>query len=1668
MSPTEEKLRGYLKRVTTELRQSRRRVDELEARESEPIAIVSTAGRFPGGVNSPEELWELVERGGDAVGAFPADRGWPEDLYHPDPAEPGHSYTREGGFLYDAGQFDAEFFGVSPREAAAMDPQQRLLLEVAWESLERAGLRPADLRGTRTGVFAGVMYHDYGSRFRRAPEELEGYLVVGSAGSVVSGRIAYTLGLEGPAVTVDTACSSSLVAIHLATQALRSGECTLALAGGVTVMSTPATFVDFSRQGANSPDGRCRSFAAGADGTGWAEGVGVLVLERLSDARRHGHPVLAVVRGSAVNQDGRSSQLTAPSGRAQQRVVAEALRRSGLTAGDVDAVEAHGTGTTLGDPIEAAALIEAYGRDRTGEPLWVGSLKSNLGHMQAAAGVGAVIKTVAALHHGVLPRTLHADNPSPLIDWDAGIALLTEQRPWPEHHRPRRAGISSFGISGTNAHLILEQAPPTPRPQPTPSGLPVVPWVLSARTAPALRAQAHRLLHTLDDTADPDAIARALATTRTTFDHRAVLTGTDTTTLRTALTTIATGQPTPGAVLGEALPDARTAFLLTGQGSQRPGAGHELYRTFPTFRTALDKVTTAFDQHLPHPLRDILFAHPDTPEAHLLHRTAYTQPALFALQTALHRLLESWGVRPDRLAGHSIGEITAAHVAQVLTLEDAVTLVAARARLMDALPEGGAMLAVEADEARVLAELDAVDGVVAVAAVNAPDSTVVSGDRGAVDQLAARFRASGLRVSRLRTSHAFHSPLMEPMLAEFGRIAAALPHHPPRIPIRSALDGELFDTGHPLTAEHWTAHARQAVRYLDAARGLAADGVTGYLELGPDAVLTALTRSALDDSSVRAAASVLRRDRPEPETLLTALGTLHAHGTPVDWTALLGGVPGTAEGLPTYAFQHERYWSQAPAEPGGGASAPAADGLWSAIARQDVGTAADLLRVDGEAGRSALGTVLPALADWRAARERDGELDAWRHRVAWRPAAEAEPVGAPGRWLLVLPAPVQWTAPEQRTAPEQPPTDGTERLRLWQDLLDAALRRAGATVERIEVTPEADRTELSARLAAAAGRPTGTGRDAPLAGVLSLLPLVSAPVEGHPAVPGSLAGTLTLLQAMEAAGVAAPLWSVTTGAAATGPGDPVADPTGALVWGLGAVAAAETPQWGGLIDLPGEPGGRAAARAVRALLAGGPEAELAVRAEGLFARRLVPAATVPTATVPSAPGAAPVPLSAPKGTVLITGGSGALAGHTARWLARRGAEHLLLVSRRGAAAPGAADLAAELTALGAGGVSFAALDVADRAALARLLAELPDGLPLTAVVHTAAVLDDATLHELTVAQLDRVLRVKALGARHLDELTRGLDLEAFVLFSSAAALTGLPGQGNYAPGNAYLDALALHRRAAGLPATSISWGLWAGEGIADPAAARQSRRSGHLPMDPGTALAALDRALAESVPHLLVAAVDWPALAAVRPHPLLAELLPAATGSRTADPTAGPTSDPTAGPTDDARLRAELTPLPPAERRAQLLRRVRAEAAAVLGRRDGDTVAPLRGFRDQGFDSIATVELRNRLSRLTGLRLPATLVFDHPTPEALADRLVERLDLPSPADTGTGGTLLAELDRLERLFAALDPDDPDRDQVLDRLGALAGVRRDSGIGAGLAAASDDELLDFIGRELGIS
>ncbi|MGW0871133.1 type I polyketide synthase [Streptomyces sp. NPDC002740] len=1628
--------------------------------DDDPVAIVAAAGRWPGGADTPEQLWDLLVSGTDATSGFPLDRGWDEELYDPDPDRPGHSYVRRGGFLHDADRFDADFFGLSPREAEATDPQQRLLLETSWELLERAGIDPAALRGSGTGVFVGATHQEYGPRLHEATGGAAGYRLTGASVSVASGRIAYTLGLEGPTLTVDTACSSSLVALHLAARAVRTGECALALAGGVTVMATPGMFTEFSRQRGLAPDGLCKPFAAAADGTGWSEGVGLVLLERLSDARRAGRRVLAVIRGSAVNSDGASNGLTAPNGPSQERVIRQALADARLSTEDIDAVEAHGTGTTLGDPIEAQALINTYGRDRPeGQPLRIGSLKSNLGHTQAAAGVASVIKLTEALRHGLLPATLHVDHPTPHVDWDRGaVELLTRNTPWPAAGRPRRAAVSAFGISGTNAHLILEEAPPAPAEpeRPVPARDVPVPWILSARTPQALRDQAARLAALLDAKApadpDPAEVAHALAR-RPLFDHRAVVVAGRPADLRAAVRALGRGESAEGAVRGRSAA-GRLAFLFTGQGSQRPGTGSELYVSHPVFAAALDEICAALDAHLDRPLREILFAPPGSPDAALLDRTLYTQPALFALEVALFRLLESWGVRPDVVAGHSVGELAAAHAAGALSLTDAAALVVARGRLMQALPEGGAMVALEAAEAEVLDELAGQEGVVGVAAVNGPSATVISGEERAVLAVAERFRARGRRTSRLRTSHAFHSPLMDPMTGELGEIAEGLAQLPPDIPLLSALDGGLFGSDRPVPPGHWAEHARGTVRFLDVVRRLEADGVTTYLELGPDAILTALAQEGLlggheEDTPPSALAALLRRGRPETETLLGALGAAHARGADVDWSAVIGLSGPSRVDLPTYAFQRRRHWYRASADQAlahrASTGGPADDGrFWELVERREIDPLATTLGVTDAEGRAALDAVLPLLASWRGERSRAAEIDGWRHRVRWQPVADPAPGAVRGRWLLL--------------APHR--ADGSTRpYDTWGPLLERALAQAGGHVERVTV-PAArhDRASLAVLLARAVDRAPAE----PVAGVLSLLSLDHEPEPGLAALPRGLAATTALLQALDDNGTDAPLWALTRGAVSTGVGDRPADPTGALVWGLAVVAATESGGWGGVVDLPERADAGAAARVLVALTGRHREAELAVRPEGLLARRLVAAPLEP-----ARPGSQRADW-APTGTVLVTGGTGALARHTARWLARKGAGHLLLLSRRGGDAPAADTLRDELTALGAR-VTFVACDVSDRAALARVIDSVPSEHPLTAVVHTAAVLDDALLDTLAPEQLDRVLRVKAVGARNLDELTRSLDLTAFVLFSSATGIVGTPGQANYAPGNAYLDALAFRRRAAGLPATSVSWGLWAGEGIAGDEAARRNERHGLLPMAPALAVVALEQALNRDETHLVVCRGDWAALAAVRSHPLLESL------------TAGPATD--IAPDQDPRPAGLVAELAAAtsehDRRRLLLRFVRAQVAEVQGGRPADSVDVHRGFKEQGFDSLTTVELRNRLNRRTGLNLPTTVVFDHPTPQAVADLLYERLAPPAAAAEGAAvaaGELRAQLERLEALLTALPPDGAERADASARLAALAAGGGDpagapgpgSDVSTTLSAATDDELMDFIGKELGIS
>ncbi|MBP2325806.1 acyl transferase domain-containing protein [Kibdelosporangium banguiense] len=863
----EKRLLDYLRRATADLRDTRRRLAEAEQRiENEPIAIVAMSCRYPGGANSPEELWDLLADGVDAVSGFPDDRGWDPGIYDPEPS-PGKTYANQGGFLHDAGDFDAAFFGTSPNEARAMDPQQRVLLEICWEAVERAGIDPHSLKGSPTGVFAGVMYHDYA--LGNEPGSTSG-------GSLVTGRVAYTLGLEGPAVSVDTACSSSLVALHWAVQALRQGDCTLALAGGVTVMSTPEMFVYFSTQRGLARDGRCKSFAASTDGMGWAEGAGVVLLEKLSDARRNGHPVLAVIRGSAVNQDGASNGLTAPNGPSQQRVIRKALADAKLSTSDVDAVEAHGTGTTLGDPIEAQAVIATYGQDRE-LPLWLGSIKSNVGHAQAAAGIAGVIKMVLAMRHGVLPQTLHVDEPTPHVDWDAGnVKLLTERQPWPQTGRPRRAGISSFGISGTNVHVIVEQADEPAKPGEASLG--VVPWVISGHTPLALAAQAAQLSQVDGNPADT---GFSLATGRAVLEHRAAVIGPD---FSRGLQALAADLPSPNIVHGSGRPGL-TAFLFPGLGSQRLGMGRELHGVYPVFAAALDAVITELDKHLERPLREVMWGEDED----LLDQAAFGQTAMFAIEVALFRLVESWGVRPDYLAGHSAGDIVAAYVSGVLSLEDAAKLAAVRGRLMQALPPGGVMVAVQATEDEITPLLTAS---VSIAAINGPQSVVIAGAQAEVLGIAGRFE----KAKRLKISLAAHSPLIEPMLTEFRAAIAGITFGTPTIPL-------ITDMG---SIDYWARHLRDAVRFADAIGTLVSEGVTTFIELGPDRTLSAVGQACAGEATF---IPVLRRDRAEEPEIVTALAAAHVAGVRVDWPVFFAGA--SRVDLPTYAFQRKRYWIDA-------------------------------------------------------------------------------------------------------------------------------------------------------------------------------------------------------------------------------------------------------------------------------------------------------------------------------------------------------------------------------------------------------------------------------------------------------------------------------------------------------------------------------------------------------------------------------------------------------------------------------------------------------------------------------------------------------------------------------------------------------------------------------------
>jgi acyl transferase domain-containing protein len=1296
-------------------------------------------------------------------------------------------------------------------------------------------------------------------------------------------------------------------------------------------------------------------------------------------------------------------------------------------------VEGHGTGTRLGDPIEAQAVIATYGQGRAeGQPVLLGSVKSNIGHTQAAAGVAAIIKMVTAMAHGIVPATLYADTPSSQVDWAAGaVRLVTEATPWPDSGHPRRAAVSSFGFSGTNAHLILEEPPAPPtrlRGALSPFGSRgPIPWLVSGRTAEALRAQAGRLADWMASHPDLDLadVGLSLAVSRSVFEHRAVVTGTSLEELAAGLGAVAARRAAAGVITGTVPPGtARVAFLFAGQGAQRAGMGAGLHAASPVFAATFDQACMLLEEQLGLPVADVVLGRESDGGTDRADQTVFAQAGLFALEAGLVALLAGCGIRPDAVAGHSVGEIAAAYAAGALSLADACALVAARARLMQALPGGGAMAAIAAGEAEVAAALEGAAGV-SVAAVNGPAAVVISGEAEPVDAVAELFAQRGRRVRRLRVSHAFHSHRMDPVLDELGQAAGRLEYATPQMPWASTLTGELVTDCEPA---YWVRQAREPVRFADAITTLAGQGISVFLEIGPDGTLSAFGPAALadDDDGDGGAAfvPVLRPGQAPPATVISALGRVHARGVTVDWPALLDG--GQLVELPTYAFQRQRFWPAPRPLPeaggdGGGTAAEAR--FWAAVDGGDLRVLADTLAVDDQR----LAGVVPALAAWRR-RELDRSVtEAWRYQVTWVRVPDPAPGSLAGSWLVVAPAGSAGTGLAQQAG--------------------HAMAVRGAEVITVEAGPDDGRAELAARIGQAL-QPLGVRV---VRGVVSLLALAEAPTAAAAELPAGLAGTLALVQALGDAGIAAPLWVLTRGAVAAGPGEP-ASPGQAMTWGLGRVAALEHPdRWGGLIDLPPVLDEQGAAR-LCAVLAGSGEDQVAIRRAGILGRRLAHT---------------PLPSGgdrwAPSGSVLITGGTGAVGGHVARWVAGRGAPRVVLAGRAGPAAAGVAELAADLAHAGTA-VAVTACDIAHRAELPGLLAWTADTGPgISAVMHAAGVVHETAVQDLTATELAAGLAAKAGGAALLDELTAGLGLEAFVLFSSISATWGSGQQAGYAAANAFLDALAGSRQARGLPAASVAWGPWAGGGMASRDGGIQLARHGLALLDPDLAARALGQALDHSDGLVTIADVDWTRFAAAftlrRPSPLLSSL-PDVQHAQAATPGGGETA---------SQWQDQFAGLPRAEQNRMLANLVRAETALVLGHSSPTAIDPARTFRELGFDSLTAIELRDRLTAVTGLKLPATLVFDCPVPLRLAEFLrTQAIDNETDRLPVT-----AELERIEAILCSADRNDEERSQIATRLKEIArklhiDTIEDIETSGVLDMATDDEMFDLVETELSSS
>ena len=1570
---TDEKKLAPLQRAALALQQMRERLDAAERAHCEPVAVVGVGCRFPGGVSDPESFWRLLVDGVDAITEVPADR-WDLDAYYDrHPGTPGKMYTCFGGFVDDVDCFDAELFGISPREAANMDPQQRVLLEVCWETLERAGYPPVGAQPS-TGVFVGTTTNDYGQTMlmSRGLSSIDLYYGGGNALHALAGRVSYLLGLQGPAMVLDTACSSSLVTVHLAAQSLRAGECDLALAGGVNLVLAPEWTVIISQSQMLSPDGRCKTFDASADGYVRSEGCGILALKRLSDAEADGDDVLAVIRGSAINHGGAGSGLTVPNGSAQQRVIRAALDAAGVAPGDIDYVEAHGTGTSLGDPIEMGALAAVFapGR-RAGEPLLVGSVKTNLGHLESAAGVAGLIKTVLALRRATIPAHLHLIEPSPHIPWDEiPVIVPTERVPWPNDAKEKVAGVSSFGVSGINAHVIVSEAPAREVSSPMTARSPHV-LPISARTPDELRELMVKYRCRLDDLESSPVtdICFTASTGRVHFNERLAVIGASRAELGGALEKTAAGGSTPHVHRGTVDGQRRTriAFLFSGQGAQYVGMGRQLYECEPVFRNGLDHCDEILRRHLEFPLLSVLHGEPGGHRATLLNETGYTQPALFALEYALAELWRSWGIEPSVVLGHSVGEYAAACVAGVFSLEDGLRLIAERAQLMQSLSNDGAMRAVMADVERVRAAVEPVADRVSVAAINGPDSTVISGDRATVQGVAKALEGQGVESRELRVSHGFHSPLMDSILDEFEQIAGTVKLAPQRLRLISNVTGEVADNDTLVQPTYWREHIRSPVRFADSVRAAVEQECNVFLEIGPGTTLLGLAQGCVSNGAIRWLPS-LRNNRDDLPEIISSLAALYVSGADVDWKAFHAHTAGHRVALPTYPFQRRRHWFEAGEDADlRRASQPAPPPLDT----QDAETLAGELESSGELSveeARALPRILEVLAARQAREDESVKIQEWLYEVRWEEVAMPSRVSTArsrGTWILC--------ADEGSIA----------------KTLASALEARGENC-RLLHPGDFSRGRLSRVLADAIGDTTGTRVGVVFLGALDTVAAASPPLNGTTNSASVLeaeqrhtcGGLLEVIQVLLAMGHAPSprLWAVTRGAVPAGADGPLGasapgPPGHATLWGLARVAAIESPElWAGVIDLAPHPEKADPERLSDALISCD-EDQLALRGARAYAPRLRRCPQRRRGSIALRSDA----------SYLVTGGLGGLGLEVARWLVGRGARNLMLLGRSGNATAAARDGVAGLEKAGAR-VIVAKADVARADELEARIEQAEAELgPLGGVVHAAGIADNALLRDQSWERFAPVLAPKVQGGWNLHALTRDRDLQFFVSFSSTAALLGHDGQSNYAAANAYLDALSHYRRSLGLVATSIDFGPWAetgmasADGLTDHFAARGLTRMGSV-----QALSALARALEDGATQIGVVDANWPRILAQYPDTRIPSHLRSMKPTTTVEAGYAP---------DVPGLTRETLAASPAEQRATLLLDYTSVLVMrVLGYSSPTSLDLDRSLLELGLDSLMGMQLRNGLLEDLGVAVPLSAFLEGGSVRQIADTVLGELE----------------------------------------------------------------------------